>query len=248
MKWKSHVAIARAISKEMDLPEELEHALCIGSVEPDTRPDAAYWRNRNGRLYIGRAPHHQPPTGTIMAYVWRARKAYLLGNTYWAVKSVGRALHYVQDKSVSTGFLGWSHDSRESDVAQVQPPSRAVQRGLDHAVCSPLFVRECISQVRPKRDPYEVMYQATMFSAAIFASVLGSVSHVRIDEEYRRARRGHLLRLPIAAALLGASALGAYWLREPLLLGPGMLASYAAVRIDPRYHRLRDELEWYAAE
>ena len=57
MKWKSHVAISRAIAMEIGLPEELERALCSGAVEPDRRPDAAF-REQGRVLRIVRAPHH----------------------------------------------------------------------------------------------------------------------------------------------------------------------------------------------
>jgi len=48
MKWKSHTSIARAIADELAMPEELERALCAGSVEPDKRPDAAYREGKKG--------------------------------------------------------------------------------------------------------------------------------------------------------------------------------------------------------
>lgn len=248
MKWKSHTAIARAIADELALPEELEHALCDGSVEPDRRPDAAYRVGKRG-TYIGRAPHHIPPTGTIMAYVWRARKAYLLGNDYWAVKSLGRALHYVQDKSLSKGFRDWTHDSREEDVADLVPPREAVRRGIDMAVCSPYFVRQCVESVRPRKDPEEVMYQATLFSAAIFASVIGPPEAERgFVRQYHRARRGHTARWALALGAVGVSCTVAYWATQPLLVLLGAATAAALVRIDPDFYHLRSEAEWFGLE
>lgn len=249
MKWKSHTAIARAIAVEMNLPDELERAFCAGSIEPDKRPDLAYRVSKGGRTYVGRAPHHMPPTGTIMAYAWRARKAYLAGNDYWAIKSLGRGLHYVQDKCVHTGFHGWKHDARESDIADIAPPRRAVREGIEMAKCSPRFVRDCITAVRPRRDPRRAMYDATMFSSAIFASVIGPVdAEERFSADYQRAIKGHRYRYGAACALLAASGAAAYVLEEPLLLVPGALAAIAAVRVNPAFYRAMDEAEWFGLE
>jgi hypothetical protein len=245
MKWKNHTAIARAISKEMGLSEELERALCSGSVEPDKRPDLAYRVSKGGRTYIGRAPHHHPPTGTIMAYVWRARRAYLEGNDYWAVKSLGRALHYVQDKSVHTGFRGWKHDAREEDLADLEPPRAAVLEGIDRAVCSPRFVRECILAVRPRRDSRDALYQATLFSSAIFASVIAPPdAEERFVADYNRRVRSHRLKVAAAGGIFAVSVLGAFLLQQPLLAA-GAAAGVAIVGLDLGYYRVRREGEWF---
>jgi hypothetical protein len=246
MKWKSHTAIARAIATEMGLSDELEKALCAGSVEPDKRPDRAFKVSRKGHTYIGRAPHHQPPTGTIMAYAWRSRKAYLSGNDYWAVKSLGRALHYVQDKCVSTGFLGRAHDAREDELADITPPVSAVRQGIDLAVCSPFFVRECVNAVRPRKDAHTAMFEATLFSSAIFASVLGPLdAEEEFAANYRRAVNGHRFRYAAGAGAAAASVMFGYTMQQPLLLVLGGAAALATIRIDPGYYHLRDEAEWY---
>ncbi|MBI0582615.1 MAG: hypothetical protein ISF22_00150 [Methanomassiliicoccus sp.] len=249
MKWKSHTAIARAIATEMELPEDLERALCAGSIEPDKRPDKAYRVSKSGRTYIGRAPHHMPPTGTIMAYAWRARKAYLDGNDYWAVKSLGRALHYVQDKCVHTGFWKRTHDVREEAIADHLPPMEAVREGIELAECSPSFVRECVNTVRPVRDPRDAMYQATLYSSAIFASVIGPLdAGDRFDSEYHRAVKGHRLRYVAAAGTIASSVAAAYFFQQPLLALVGPAAGLAVVRVDPDFYRTRDEAEWFGVE
>jgi hypothetical protein len=249
MKWKSHTAIARAIAIEMGLSDELEKALCVGSVEPDKRPDRAFWINRKGREYIGRAPHHQPPTGTIMAYAWRSREAYLLGNEYWAVKSLGRALHYVQDKCVATGFLYHRHDRMEEELADIHPPVAAVRRGIDLAVCSPFFVRECVNAARPKSDPRAAMFEATLFSSAIFASVLGPMdAEKRFNLEYNKATKGHHLRWVAGVAAVATSGAAAYALQQPVALMLGGGAAVALVGINPSYYHIREEAKWFGME
>jgi hypothetical protein len=247
MKWKSHVSIARAISAEMCLPEELERGLCNGSVEPDRRPDLAY-RENGRRLRIVRAPHHNPPTGTIMAYLWRARRAYLIGNDYWAMKNLGRALHYIQDKSVSPGRRFRRHDAREEYVADLTPPWEAVVEGIEIAECSPRFVRECIRKVRPLRRPEEIMYQATLFSSAIAASVLGPPdADIDLMERYRKAVRAHRLRPALGGAAAAISLTAVYAGTHPAVAVAGMAVA-AMIILDPAYRRICTEAEWFGLD
>ena len=48
MKWKTHIAIAKAISKSLNLPKDLEKALSQGSIEPDKYPDKVLRVERRG--------------------------------------------------------------------------------------------------------------------------------------------------------------------------------------------------------
>lgn len=247
MKWKSHVAIAKAISAEMGLPDELERALCNGSVEPDRRPDAAF-REQGSRLRVVRAPHHTPPTGTIMAYMWRARQAYLIGNDYWALKNLGRGLHYIQDKSVSPGRNFRRHDAREEEVADLCPMRHAVLDGIDAAVCSPRFVRRCVTDVRPLKNPDEIMHQATLFSAAISASVLGPPeAEDEFLDKYRVAVNAYRFRPAIGGAVAAGSLTAAYLGVHPAVAVAG-LAAAAALIVAPSYRRLCTEAEWFGLD
>ncbi len=246
MKWKSHKAIARAISQEMGLSYDLEKAFCDGSVEPDKRPDPLLRIGKNGRGYIVRAPHHHPHIGTVMAHAWMARRAYLQGNDYWAVKSLGRALHYVQDKSVHTGFMFLAHDSREEAIAKIDPPLKAVVRGMDMAVCSPDFVRKCITKVRPRRNAKEAMYEATLYSSAIFASIFTSPKTTeRFLNDYRKAVRRRRLRWLSAVGIVMMSVLAVTILGHPIMAVLGAVMAAAIVVIDPHYRRLKGEAEWF---
>lgn len=232
---------------EIGLPEELERALCSGAVEPDRRPDAAF-REQGRVLRIVRAPHHTPPTGTIMAYMWRARRAYLIGNDYWALKNLGRGLHYIQDKSVSPGRNFRRHDAREEDVADLRPPREAVLEGIEAAICSPDFVRRCVTDVRPLKRPEEIMRQATLFSAAISASVLGPPDAERdLLDRYRMAVKAHRLRPAAAGAITAGSLTSAYVGMHPAMVVAG-LAVAAAVLVDPTYRRVCSEAEWFGLD
>jgi len=246
MKWKRHRAIARAISQEFGLPYDLERALSDGSVEPDRRPDPLLRFGKHRRGYVVRAPHHHPHTGTVMGHAWMARRAYLQGNYYWALRSLGRALHYVQDKSVHTGFMFLSHDSREEAIARMDPPLEAVVRGMDMAVSSPDFVRKCIIKVRPRRNAKDAMYEATLYSSAIFASVFTSPGTTeRFLSDYRRAVRRRRLRWLSAAGTIALSILAAIMFDSPIIVVPGTVMAAAFLAIDPHFHRLKGEAEWF---
>ena len=65
MKWKTHTAIARAISKSLNLPKDLEKALSQGSIEPDKYPDKVLRVGRRGRVYTASAPHHDPEFSSL---------------------------------------------------------------------------------------------------------------------------------------------------------------------------------------
>jgi hypothetical protein len=69
MKWRTHTAIAREISKSLNLPKDLEKALSQGSIEPDKYPDKALRMGRRGRVYTTLASHHDPELGVIMKHM-----------------------------------------------------------------------------------------------------------------------------------------------------------------------------------
>ncbi len=249
MKWKSHVAIARAISRQLQLPPDLEKALCDGSVEPDKRPDAIVGR-KNGRWRFGRLPHHAASSNLIMFYVRTSRIAFLNGQDYWALKNLGRALHYVQDRSVSVGAFGLTHDRRESRIGELRPSPLDVQRGLERAVSSPFFVKERLKKLKGRKGPEEAMRQATLVSSAIVGAVLDdSRSQASFLDSYRVVKRRHwFVRLPLAAIILGSSIAAAFLILEPLLVIPGAIASYLSLRFDFDYYRLKEEAMWYGFE
>jgi hypothetical protein len=103
-----------------------------------------------------------------------------------------------------------------------------------------------VNAVRPRKDAHTAMFEATLFSSAIFASVLGPLeAEEEFVAEYRRAINGHRLRYVAGAGAAAASTLLSYTMQQPLLLVLGGAAALAAVCVDPGYYHLRDEAEWY---
>ncbi len=246
MKWKTHTSIARAISKSLNLPKDLEKALSQGSIEPDKYPDKVLRVGRGG-VYTTTASHHDPEMKIIMKHIWSARSAHLRGDDFSTMRSLGRALHYIQDKSVSKGFLGLSHDSREDEVSYQPIPENAIEKGIDIAVSSPHFIKKSIKSVRPKKNPDEIMYQACMYSAAIAKAVIGdktpSDKLVRnfkfVKEKYRKRT------IPIALVTSGIISIGSVVMQNFWYILLGILAGYIAQRLDLRYHYLKEEARWF---
>ena len=80
------------------------------------------------------------------------------------------------------------------------------------------------------------MYDATLYSSAIFASVMGRRKWEVLHDD--RAMRGHRLRYASAAALLAIGRRRGDARGTPILpLGP--LAAIAVVRMDPAYYKAR---------
>jgi len=246
MKWKTHIAIARAISNSLNLPKDLEKALSQGSIEPDKYPDKVL-RVGKRRVYTVSASHHDSELGIIMKHIWNARLCYLSGDNFQAMKSLGRALHYIQDKSVSKGFLGLSHDSREEALSYQAIPENAIERGIYIAICSPHYVKKCIKSVKPKKNPYEIMNQACMYSTAIAKAVLGSrTPSNELVENFKSAKeRYHKRTIPIAIGIFGVILIISLIMQNFLYIIFGILAGYIIQRLDFKYHYLKDEAKWF---
>lgn len=247
MKWKTHIAIARAISKSLNLPKELEKALSQGSIEPDKYPDKIIKVGRGFRIYTLSASHHNPDIGIIMKHIWNARFYYLSGDEFKAMKSIGRAIHYIQDKSVSKGFLGLSHNSREHNVSLQPIPLDAIKKGISIAVSSPHFIKKCIKNVKPKKNPYEILYQACMCSSAIVKAVIGDKKPSdRLVHDYRYVKeRYRKITIPLAISSFIIFLIASLIVRNLLYIMLGVLAGYLIQRLDLKYHYLKEEAKWF---
>ena len=238
MKWKTHISIAKAISKALNLPKDLEKALSQGSIEPDKYPD---------KILNRKMSHHDPESGIIMKYIWDARLAYLKGDNFLAMKKLGRALHYIQDKSLSKGFLGLSHDSREDKVSSQPIPENAIEKGINIAVCSPHFIKKCIESVKPKKNPNEIMYQACMYSAAIAKAVIGDKTPPdELVKNFKFARERYRKRtIPIALVTFSIISIISIAIQNFLCILLGILAGYIIQRLDFKYHYLKENAKWF---
>ncbi len=247
MKWKTHTSITRAISKSLNLPKDLEKALSQGVIDPDKYPDKVLRVGRRGRIYTATASHHDPDIGMIMKHIWNARLSYLNGDNIQAMKSLGRALHYIQDKSVSKGFLGLSHDTREEDVSFQTIPEDAIKKGIDIAVCSPHYVKKIIKNTKPRKNIYEIMNQACMYSAAIAKAVIGErTPSNELVENFKSAKERYCKKIiPIAIGTFGIFLIVSFFMQNFLYVILGILAGYITQRLDFKYHHLKEEAKWF---
>ena len=250
MKWRTHIAIARAISRSLNLPKDLEKALSQGSIEPDKHPDKVLRVGRRGRVYSASAPHHNPELGVIMKHVWNARLAYLRGDDFQAMISLGRALHYIQDKSVSKGFLGLSHEKREEELLSQPILEDAIEKGIRIAVSSPHFVKKCIKNVKPKKSLDEILNQACICSAAVAKAVIGEKTPSKeLVENFKSAKERYRKRtIPIAIGVFGAISIASIIMQNFLYIIFGIIAGYIIQRLDLKYHYLKEEAKWFGIE
>lgn len=265
MKWKTHKLISIAIANALNLPKNLEKSFIDGSVWPDKYPEKSLVGGRQSYY----ASHHNPETEIIMKHIWKARLTYLKrGNNFLTMRSIGRALHYIQDKSVSKGFLSLSHNSREKEVSLQVIPEDAIKKGLDIAICSPNFIRKCIKDTKSKEKPSEIIYQACIYSAAITKAVIKDkvpsnelVKNFQLAKERYRTKTiplaiiialivfglvfvGYILKLYQISAVTNLQYFGV------VLIGifTGFLAGYIIQRLDFKYYSLKEEMKWFGVK
>jgi hypothetical protein len=247
MKWKNHLSIAKAISSSMGLPENLERILSEGSIEPDRHPErkqyVLLWSGRTLR----RVPHHNPDRLVIIGLVWKARRAHLEGDEENAMWHLGKALHYVQDACVDTGFLGSRHTEMEDEIGRWRPSTQAIEEGRIGSRPSPSYILSCIETIRPKRQAEAAVYQACVFSAAIAQAVLspnrpepGFIQHMlRVGTRHRRTIT------PLSCAFGASFVLAAFFSSSVLVALPSLPAVYAVQRLDREFYFLKNESRWF---
>lgn len=243
VKWKSHRAITREVCAALGLEDSYCELMVAGAVEPDRHHEVI----KDQRGFYRRVRHHGSPNSVIMMFVWKARMAFLEGDFEEASRDLGRALHYIQDRSVSKGWRGCSHDRREAAVAEVLVPVRAIEIGIEGAVSSPMFVRECILATKEQREPGRIVFQASMISAAVTKAVVSDPDPpIGLERTLARARWSYAFVAWPAALGMGlgiyflSSSSGQWW--AVALLPLSLLLPVLAWS---RLRRLRSVALWY---
>jgi len=228
VRWQVHRAIGRALSAYLDLSTNLEEALLQGLVRPDVI--------RNSYPY-----HHRLNPSIVMKHVWNARALFLRGALIEAMKSLGEALHYVQDMCISEGFLSPDHDSAEMSLWRIS--GEAIRDGLRRSICSPSYIYRCLTELKPGDNPEEIMRKACFYSATIAGAVLGPVRPpdglmAKLKEA---GERYHRRTIPASVSLFLISAVLTFIL--PLFV-IGMIISLIIPFLD-EYRDLRREAAWF---
>lgn len=241
MKWRSHISIGKAIADVLELPPGERKAFLDGIVEPDRHKERV---NRPGHSFL--VSHHRPRRRVVMLHVWMARRSFLRNNSYLGYRHLGMALHYIQDKSTSKGFLGMTHDRREADLAALEVPFAAIERGFRKYLSSPEFVSRSLELTKPQKDVHQAMAQACFRSAAVAAAITDLRRPSGMEEKLRTLRRNHLLlHVPILVGSLaiGASLSLAWWNAIPL--ATAVLISAIVLFRDRPYRQLDRVASWY---
>lgn len=263
MKWKTHKAISKAISEALNLPKNLEKSFVEGSIWPDKYPERSLIEGK--RKYY--TSHHNPETEIIMKHIWKARLTYLKrGDNFLTMRSIERAVHYIQDKSVSKGFLGLAHNSREKDVSLQPIPKDAIQKGINIAICSPDFIRKCIKATKPKGDPEEALYQASMYSAAITKAVTkDKVPSSELINNFKFAKERYYKKtipMAIGVGIIVFSIIFIVYIYRLYYISLivtsmqyfgvaliaiffGYLAGCIIEKLDFKYYSLKEEMKWF---
>ncbi|MDD1756923.1 MAG: hypothetical protein LUQ39_08835 [Methanomassiliicoccales archaeon] len=246
MKWKSHLEIASALSDQLGLPNELRNALRQGSIQPDREGDKVMIRDGRGLLHRRRMRHHRATRRFIKGMLWKARVAHLEGREADAMWCLGRALHYIQDRSLAVGPFGWFHDQREGEIGRETASLEAIQLGEMAAVASPLFVELCLRSLSPKRRTSSAMHQACMLSSAMAFAVLSDPKpdRRRVMELERSERRHAHLLLPFSLGAAMFVIMVGFTLDEPLIVLFSLPLSAIALMLDSRLLALRSEVRW----
>lgn len=241
MKWRSHLSIGKAIADVMELSPGERKAFLDGVVEPDRHKERV-----NGPGYSYRVSHHRPSRRVFMLHIWMARRSFLRNDSYLGYRHLGMALHYIQDRSTSKGFMGLFHDRREEALAEIGVPVEAIERGFRKYLSSPGFVSRSLELTKPLKDVHQIMAQASFRSAAVAAAVTDLRRPPGLEEKLRALRRSHqLVHVPIGVGSLaiGASLSLAWW--EVIPLATAIVISVMVLVRDLPYRRLNRIASWH---
>jgi hypothetical protein len=245
VKWKSHRAITSEVCAALGMEDRYCELMLAGVVEPDRHHEV----RKDHRGLLRRVRHHGSPDHVILMFIWKARKAYLEGDFEEASRDMGRALHYIQDRSVAKGWRGRAHDRREAAVAARPVPVRAITIGMEGAISSPWFVRDCVQATKERSEPDRIIFQASMMSAAVAKAIVSDPDPpLGLEETALRARWAYLLiSWPSALGLtIGLVLLGTSTGLQLIYVAPLALTVPILFRI--RYRRLVRLSQWYGLE
>ncbi len=249
MRKTDHRRIARAICCHLGLDGEISNALIKGSIQPDLE------REQFER-------HHSGRDATILSRLRSARTQHLKQNDSQAARSLGYALHFVQDKcSPGASFSG--HDELERELAR----SRNWDYSLTYSPsCNIRRYRDVVDTVRgieASADIDAIKEKAVTTSFLLAEAVLSTYPPPNdLHEQVRQIRRQHFTTaIPGACALGGVAATLVFFGVRILLMGllttatAGCAWFLAAITFccvvrslagsDTEYNDSRHELAWF---
>lgn len=246
LKWKNHTSIVKAISRELELPIVLEDVLVEGSIDPDRYPDLMLSNRSNAQWR--RVPHHSPTTSLIMDYVWRARRCMMEGEESVGMFNLGRALHYLQDRTVRFSTKR-QHDRKERKIGDWEVDYQAIRSGVRDAVSSPRYVNRLVGGIKPTKQAGRVMRHACYDSAALAAAVIGTREVPK--GLANRARRSRWMNMVVLITMFILTMFGVYNFLETnklVFLGLASIAAVLAVASSAVRAKRKGEARWFGLE
>jgi len=249
MKWKTHIRIARAVADVLGIHGSEREALARGSIEPDKISDYEYRVGRRGRVYSTKVAHHKASTSVIMSNLYKARRHYLYGDRRQAMRYLGRALHYIQDRVTGKGFLGLFHERIERRTTEVGIDYYEIRRGAEECVPLPSVIEQIINSVAFRsNDPREIMKRACYISGFVASAVLAPPVNRELVEEYYRLERRHNRVFIPASMVASLVAMGAIYMvtLNAVIASLSLILMPILLSLDRSYSRVRKDIQWYS--
>ena len=233
MKWRSHIALTFSIIsrhfKYFFNDEEFIRGLKEGLIEVDEKSDLIAYANR-GAIYWYKTPHHSPASKKFAKY-YAYLSLYFLRNgaQFMAGKMLGRALHYVQDMSISPKAIlqhTLIEDIVDALIAKGVPRVQPTNEDIDEVV-----------SVRGSRDAEDAVRIAAEKTYALLSWFESESSKdVDVAETLGKLRRVEIAKR-VASILI---TIGFLWFLDHTFLQ--LLGGLFEV-----IRRLFDPSTWYAA-
>ena len=256
MKWETHRRITKFAWRKLGLSEKWTRTIAEASLLPDKIPEKTLRVGSSGRVYEGRVPHHEINPDLIMDHIWKARTSFLKRDIIQFVKSLGYALHYIQDGVVSMNkkFLLFSyksyemHEEIEKYLKTVPVPSNStlIEKCTKISIKTPQQLEKIIKTIKPKKDPEKIMILACMYTILTIGAV---VNPNKLPEKYKRyyiycAERHIKLLLSFSLFSLIASLLLIYFSSFLFIFLP-LIVVYGVHKLDCSYIDSAMIAEWY---
>ena len=253
MKWREHRRITKYIAKTLGLSNDLAQKLSEASILPDVSPDfgldVRVTKRGNVNVKESRIQHHSEKAKSwAWKYLYKARRQYLHNDPQW-VESLGRAVHYIQDYTVSKNktFLrfiqvkSWeTHDRIENNLSKLPIPREEILKASKLPVSAKLLKEE-LSRSAPKEREDEVMREATYLTTLALKGVLNPDKPKDLESQFNKALKVHLFFVgsPLAGAIVSyVLGKGDY---SFILLGVSAILHY----LDFNFHKWNLERRWF---
>jgi hypothetical protein len=261
MRQETHIRIAKALFRKLNLPREYEEIFLEAIIEPDN------WRLRNPSF-----KHHYFQYNIVLDKIKKARRAYINGDISTSLKCLGIALHFIQDAfipSPRTKRLRAIHDRLERNLEFLIRKASylvndAINEGFNVNIPSPPnFIKKCLSEVQwIYDDELKLLKVAAKTSAMITATVLGQKTPPNgLREKYILLKKNHDKRVLKASIISLISIITGLALMIFLnILAFSLLLfivffivvpalSYGKiVASDKEFYEVKEEAAWYGIE